>query len=224
MTPGDREAAIERLRAYRQQMHDADTAMDRTSLDRAADLVALFEDKEWVKQVSTLRSKTRLGRPVDPESFTQFAKWAEATVGLSPRRQCQLRAAHELVRTYLNGVRIKPEGEYAIRPLLVLAKAGRAERGIPDVWDQAVLAAGGVAPDASTVKAALSGWTTANVPKAPRSQKVAERTIQGEKRRITTSFQQLLRTGDVAAAKATIEDLLDLTEKYLAETGQQLPS
>jgi hypothetical protein len=223
MTP-ELEAAIQRLRAYRDQIDAADHATDRGSMDRAADLMAVYDERSWAQQLPAPKNKQWRGQPVDPESFSRFAKWAKEAVGLTPMRCYQLRAAHEITRVYLTRVSIKPQGEGPLRPLSRLVKLGYAERGIPEVWEQATADAGGTAPTAGIVRAAMAKWIDANVPKKPRSQRIAERSNADEKRRIVKCFEQVLRTGDVPAATDTVNEVMGMYAKYLTDHGMEVPS
>ena len=224
MTPDDREAAIKRLRSYRDKIDAADKTIDRDSLDRAADLIAVYDDKQWVQQLPPPKSKQWRGQPVDPESFARFTIWAKESIGLTPMRCYQLRAAHGISRVHLNSVSIEPQGEAPLRPLSRLVKLGYAERGIPEVWEQAVAEAGGTAPTAAIVKSAMGRWIADNVPKKPRFQSNAERSIKSEKRRIISSFEQLLRIGDAAAARATVEEQAEMFEEWCADHSQEPPA
>lgn len=84
----DYEAALERVRAYAEKIRTGERAVDQESLDRAADLAVLYEDKRWVQELAdegkAPKTKIFRGRPVDPESRNRFASWVLTREGLSP--------------------------------------------------------------------------------------------------------------------------------------------
>src|SRR6266487_1117059 len=83
------EAALERLRAFRRQLDQADQRADAGSLDRAADLAMIFSDPErrWVKEMDETHPVKRThfrGRPVDPEGRSRFSTWVKEKIDLRP--------------------------------------------------------------------------------------------------------------------------------------------
>jgi hypothetical protein len=164
MNEADRKAALKRLGKFADQQRDSDDLADRGSLDRAADIVALYEDRSWVKELPPPKVARNRGRPVDPESFSRFSKWLAEQTSLTGRRAYQLRDAFELAETYLNQVQIKPHGERDLRPLRWLARHNYGER-ISDVWNLAVELADGRTPSSRTVRRALAQWKKDNLPK-----------------------------------------------------------
>ncbi len=74
--------------AYREQVREADRRADSNTLDRATDIVALYQDKRWVGQLPALQHKRNRGRPVEADSWPRFARWLRAGIvsegGLEP--------------------------------------------------------------------------------------------------------------------------------------------
>src|SRR5262245_16206633 len=99
MTDEERAQALERLRGFAEQQAAADDRADRSSLDRAADILALFDDidengrRRWALEMDPPKTRRHMGRPVDPESFSRFTKWLAGRVPLKGSRAYQLRDA-----------------------------------------------------------------------------------------------------------------------------------
>lgn len=161
----NRDLALKRLRDFVDQQRGADDLADRGSLDRAADVMALYDDKQWVDELPAPKTVRHRGRPVDPQSFSRFSKWLTQQVGLTGAHAYRLRDAHQLQANYLSRGEIKPRGEHQLRPLKWLTKHEYADR-VPEVWELACELANGKAPDNPTVRRALSKWKHDNVPKA----------------------------------------------------------
>lgn len=164
MNAEERRAALNRLAAFVDQEITADKKADEGSLDRAADIVALYEDKGWVDEVPAPKTRRSRGRPVDPESFSRFSRWLTEKTSLRGSRAYQLRDAHLIRSNYFHQVEIKPRGERELRPLKWLTKHDYAA-AVPEVWSTAVELAGGRPPDAPTVRKALSQWKHDHLPK-----------------------------------------------------------
>jgi len=174
MDASERDQILDRLRDFVQQQRGAEDLADRGSLDRAADIMALYDDideggrRRWVLEMDPPKTRRHMGRPVDPESFSRFTKWLESQVPLVGRRAYQLRDAHEIQSTYLNAVQISPVGEYQLRPLKWLVKNEHPD-AITEVWNRATVLAGGSAPDYPTVRKALAAWKGEHIPKQQRT-------------------------------------------------------
>ena len=122
------EEALERVRTYAQKIRDGEQAADQESLDRAADLALVYEDKRWVAELEAEgkapKTKVFRGRPVDPGSRNRFASWVLTHEGLKPSYTGKLLKAHEWRGNYSDSVRII-HTEAAIRPLYALERRGR---------------------------------------------------------------------------------------------------
>jgi len=162
MNAEEREATLSRLRDFAKQHRDAEDLADQSSLDRAKDIVDLYEEKEngrrkWALEMEPPKTRRHMGRPVDPESFSRFTKWLAERVPLAGRTAYQLRDAHDIQATYLRTAQITPSGEFQLRPLKWLMKHEYGDR-VPEVWAKAVELAGGEVPDNPTVRRALAAW------------------------------------------------------------------
>lgn len=164
MDPRERKTILDRLSKFVSQQRGADELADRDSLERAADLMRLYEDRDWVSELPPPKTLRHAGRPVDPESFSRFTKWLRERVPLSGSLAYRLRDAHELETNYFASGEIIPSGEYVLRPLKWLTKHEYGDR-VPEVWAIACEMAGNKSPDNPTVRRALSKWKHDNLPK-----------------------------------------------------------
>lgn len=153
------EAALERLRSYRSQLDQADQHADAGSLERAADLAAIYADKRWVAEMNErhpIKRWVNRGRPVDPEGRSRFAKWVMEEAELHPTRSYQLLNANVLVGILETRVsKIHKASEKVLRPLRKLLAQDRADQA-EAVWRRAVQLAEGEVPTAAQVKKALA--------------------------------------------------------------------
>jgi hypothetical protein len=191
------QARVERLRGYREQLDRADQQADTGSLDRAADLAAIYADKRWVDEQPAPKKTHHRGRPVEPDSLSRFAKWAKERLELEPRHCYQLYRADQIA-AYLRQAQIKPgASERVLRPLSKLLKKG-SERGeqAPDIWRRAVQLAEGDRPTNTHIRKALAdhdkelGYTQPRV-----------RTDDGQS--FTSVSKRFLRDGEWIARHAT---------------------
>lgn len=174
MNDAERQAAIDRLRDFAAQQTEAGDLADRNSIERAKDVVAVYEDRDengrrkWSLEIDPPKARRHMGRPVDPESFSRFTKWLSEVkeVPLPGRRAYQLRAASE-ISTYLNSVQISPTSEGSLRPLAWMRKNGH-EAAIADVWRNACDRAGGT-PTVKEVREALTAWKHEHAPQQKRA-------------------------------------------------------
>jgi hypothetical protein len=144
MTDAEYQAALDRVRVYARKIRDGEQAVDQESLDRAADLAALYEDKRWVAELEAEgkapKTKVFRGRPVDPESRNRFASWALTHEGLGPSYTGKLLKAHQWRTNYSDRVRVIPT-EKAVRPLYALERRGYGDH-TPEVVARAQEIAG----------------------------------------------------------------------------------
>lgn len=167
MNDKERQAILGRLEAFVEQQRGADDLADHGSLERAADVMALYEDRHWVSELPPPKTTRHRGRPVDPESFSRFTKWLGEKVPLGGARLYQLRDAHELSTKYFDQVEIKPSGEREVRPLKWLTRHDYSDR-VSEVWELACELAGNRSPDGPTVRRAVAKWKHDNLPKTER--------------------------------------------------------
>lgn len=153
VTDTEYQAALERVRAYREQLNEADRRTDQGSLDRARDLELLYQEMRWVDELPAPKNKVWRGRSVDPRSRNRFATWVLQQTGLVPSRVRQLHLAEETVGILVTAVTVIPDGEWALRPLRRLDRQGYGDHLI-DVYKRALeLAEGDVPTYAHTSKA-----------------------------------------------------------------------
>jgi hypothetical protein len=191
----DYQARVERLRGYREQLDRADQQADTGSLDRAADLAAIYADKRWVDELPAPKKTHHRGRPVEPDSLSRFAKWAKERLDLQPRHCYQLHRASE-VATYLRAAQLNPGGsEYVLRPLSKLLKDKRGDQA-PDVWRRAVQLAEGEPLTNTHLRKALADHDKAMGYTQPRV-----RTDDGQS--FASVSKRFLRDGEWIARHAT---------------------
>lgn len=190
MNDAEREAVLARLREFADQQREASEVADRGSLERAADVVALYEEKAWVREIDPPKQRRNRGRPVDPESFSRFTKWLGDH--LPGRTAYRLREAHELAVSLPRG-KESPTSARSVLPLKWLRKQGR-ENAIPEVWAAACKEAGGT-PTEEHVKRALKRWKDEHGFKAAR-------TSSGSKPRLDAR-------AEAAKLRAEIEKFMD---------------
>jgi hypothetical protein len=207
MPTTDRDLILKRLRVFAEEQKAAEQAADHDTLARAADIVALYEDKSWVGEMPAPKRGAVRSRPVDPESFSRFTKWLAERTPIHGRRAYQLRDAHEMATTYLHRVQISPTGERAVRPFKWFQKNGYEDR-IPEVWRLACQLAGGHSPDGPTVRKAISQWKADNLPKAEGTGASRKRSGRAKVERWREEALRLMREypEDFARALATVED------------------
>lgn len=201
--------ARERIAAWVGLMQDAkmhkvmrDQEADRQSLARASDLEEIYQEMAWVDDMPPPKKK-RLGRRIDPKGRDQFARWVKQTYDWGTKsRLGQLHTSTEIVpilSTAVDG--IAPTGEWSLRPLAKLREQGYGDHQV-DVWREAVLLAGNVAPTESQVRRAVADFLerhkppVRNVASDPRT--VAE--IRAARRaRLIAQFDELLAEENVVA-------------------------
>lgn len=153
--PDDDLLALERIRLWVDTSRSLEGKAQRTTMERAADLIALYERKRWVTEIPPPKNKVWRGRPVDPESFNRFAGWVLGQTGLSPGHARMWDRAQRLTTDLLVRAPIKPTTVSLVRPLIPLRKMGYGDR-IPELWQRAVDLAGGLEPTATEVKHVVS--------------------------------------------------------------------
>ena len=217
MTDAERKEILDHLRDFVRQQRKADDTADQGSLERAAEMMALYEDKAWVTELPAPKRLVSRGRPVDPESFSRFTRWLAEQTPLAGRTAYQLRDAHELRTNYLRQAQIKPEGERALRPLKWLTKNDYGER-VPEVWKRAVILAGGETPDSPTVRKALAEWKHDNLPKVDRPSTRGKQGGAALAKRLIAEFDRLaLEYPDQVAP--TLDEIMAHLEGLMEEAA-----
>lgn len=213
------EATLARMRAYVDQLSQADDQADAGSLQRATDLTTLYEDGRWIEEWLAEKPIKPRRRPTDfqaqPNSRKRFFEWAQKeitspTTGepLAPRTSRRLLDTEEVARSVRLGRHALPEGlgAQAIEPLVPLIKNGRQD-DIPRVWAAAVRTAEdkGQTLGKAAFKEAVGeykkavGWKTV----------AGKKTIEGREARIESDFDWLVKQVGPDRPMALIDRLID---------------
>lgn len=222
MTP--RERYIADIRAFRETKERGEREVDRKTLDVAAELVALYENRtldgtpfegeRWQDECEPIKPTRRRARPEDPNAWSRFSKWAEGRVGLKASQLRRLRNADEMAAFIRPGANksAEPVSEKSLRPLRWFVTQERTA-AITEVWADAVKLAGGVAPSETDVRAAVRAWKDRNIPKPD---KPTTEPQSGGKRqkmvRLKAQCQALLREDPVLFAEMFAELHAELRE------------
>jgi hypothetical protein len=202
--------AVERIKAYREQIEGADKQADRNSLDRAADLELIYQSMTWVEDLPAPKHKVWRGRPVDPKSRNRFAGWVLQQTGLSPSRVTRLHSAHEVAAIIsAPGTVIRPQSERSLRSFARLRRAGYGDR-IPDVYQEAVKLAAGAAPGSTETRRAVSEFLSQWSPQQRRERSAQER-ARSHRYKAQTAVEILLSDDvcdEVAAFRQWVIDRL----------------
>jgi hypothetical protein len=197
---------IERLRSYREQLDRADQQADSGSLDRAADLAAVYTDKRWVDELPAPIKASFRGRPVEPDSRSRFAKWAKEKLDLAPAYSYFLLNAHELSGIISTRVETnRPRSAKALRPLYKLLKDKRGEQAV-DIWRRALQLAEGATPTHAHVRKALADHDKALGYSQPRTRPEG-RSFKDVRRRLLSDFEWVAQYGTEQEVKSVLADL-----------------
>ena len=211
----DYEARIERLRAYVEQLEGADRQADTGSLQRAADLMAIYEDKRWMDDMPEPAPSRRPNTfKVVPDSRKQFGKWAEAhvtspTTGrpLAPRTTRTLLDTEDVIRSMGGAPLPESVGAQTLVPLGKLVQDDRADQ-ISDVWRRALKLAeaeGQDLPGQALVKRARTDHDKALGIKAP----VSKRTVESYQHKVESNFDWLVRHNTPEENRALLRRLAE---------------
>jgi len=197
------EAGLQRLRNYVEQLERADKDAEKGSLQRAADLAAIYEDKRWIEDLPKPAPPRRPHHfRIVEDSRERFAKeWVKEyvtspTTGNPLTKDAAkhlLTAEIDVRRNVVARATTLPEsiGIKALRPLAKLVKDGRADQ-LPDVWKRAVKLAeaeGQEAPGQILVRRALADHNKALGIKAT----VSKRTVESYQHKVESNFDWLVR-------------------------------
>jgi len=208
----DYEKALARVRAYAEKIREGETAADQDSLDRAADLAALYEDKRWIKEEAAAgrapKTKVHNGRPVDPAARHRFGTWLHHQGGLAPRQTTQLLKAHDWRQTYSHPVRKTHLTERAIRPLYALGRKGYGD-DTPKVIARAQEIAGDGMPvtSAHTKQAVREFW--ASIPKPQQRKQAKTARADQLRQRALTIIDELIEMGAYGSAQQALREGLE---------------
>jgi hypothetical protein len=136
------EHRVSRVRDYAKHIADAEATIEKGSLDAAADLLWLYEAKQWMPEAEPPKRKSNRGRPVEPDSQAQFAKWVNDKVHLSTSYTNRLLKAARRVRDYRAQVTVMPpSNERALRPMYEVKALGFPHEKVAEVYNMAAKAA-----------------------------------------------------------------------------------
>jgi hypothetical protein len=200
------DTALARVRAYAEKIRAGEKAADQESLDRAADLAILYEDKRWVEDeaIAGRAPKTKVfrGRPVDPESRNRFASWVLTHEGLSPSYTRRLLAVHTWRSNYCASGTLIPPTEGAIRPLYALERRGYGD-DTPKVLARAKEIAGDMPVTSAHIKESLSEFWAA-VPKVEQKYKLTVRKAEQLRKKTIADFDLLIEMGAYGDAQEAL--------------------
>ena len=185
------------LYEYAEQIADADSRNDSSSMDKALKLEALYLSTAWSDEWSAAKPAKphdAVGRPVDPRSRNRFNEWLQWRAGKEHRHALDRRRIYQLltasdVRSYVN--RGTYNSERSLRPWAWMLKAKYGER-LPEVERIALEIANGKPVTESVAKKALAQWKQEVL--GGREAKKASLGIKARSRRkiVETDFKDLL--------------------------------
>lgn len=200
---------VTEIRSAIEEKRESDSAADAQSLERAADLEAIYNSFEWVADMPPAPRK-KTGRPVNPKSREQFAKWVKQTYGWgSQSRLAQLQAANEIAPILITRVMgIKPT-EGVLRPLGKLRAQGYADQQAA-MWEKAVELADGETPTAAHVRKAVNEYLAARRPSLPnvaKDPRTKAEIAEAKRKKFLTEFHALLEE-DNREAKNVLNEMI----------------
>lgn len=203
LNPKEREAIIDRLREFGEHQDKAAELADQGSLDRARDLLRLWNDGSFEEELPAPgpRSKIPLG------DFRRFKKWANDNrrLGLSPRYISYLEhaAKTELHISELVPEIAQPASELVLRPLWWFIKQDHGPDALAETWRMAVELAEGESPSHSQVVAAVKRWKQKN--------------LEQPERRTATTVPKLSKRQRLNRAIREMRELIqEMPEAYVA--------
>jgi hypothetical protein len=202
--------ALDRVRAYAQKISEGERAADRESLDRAADLAMLYEDKRWIEEEAAAgrapKTKVHNGRPVDPAAQHRFGTWLYHKGELGPRQTTKLLKAHDWVQSYSSTRRISAlAGENTIRPLYELGRKGYGS-DTPKVLARAQEIAGdGMPVTSSHTKQALREFW-ASIPKPARARTETIHKAEQMRKKAIADIDALIELGAYGDAQQVLRE------------------
>lgn len=201
---------VTEIRSAIEEKREADSTADAQSLERAADLEAIYNSFTWVADMPPA-PKRRLGRRVNPKSREQFAKWVKQTYGWgSAARLSQLQAAKELEPILVTTVKgIKPSGERVLRPFAKLRAQGYADQQA-NIWARAVELAEGEPPTEGIVRKAVNEYLAARRPSLPnvaKDPRTKSEIAEAKRKKFLAEFHALLEE-DNREAKTVLNEMI----------------
>ena len=215
------------LYEYAEQISDADSRNDSSSMDKAAKLEALYLSTAWSDEWSAAKPAKphdAVGRPVDPRSRNRFNEWLQWRAGKENRTALQRRQVYRLlvardVASFVpHGTKLLTES--SLRPWAWMLKAKYGER-LPEVERMALEIANGKPVTESVARKALAQWKLEVL--GGREAKKASLGITARSRRkvVEADFKDLLKH-DVSEAQEFIRWALDQVRlRAVSEKGKE---
>lgn len=196
---------------------EAASVMDRDSMERATDLMRLYEDRTWIEDLPPIKpGKVYAGKPVTADSFGRFQKWVQSRGIGSAVRANQLINAHRMASQIVYSVDNlpRPRSEGAIRPLWreFFKWGGESERIGVEVYRKAVELAAGEPPTQKHVREALAAWKAERRSSMPVKTRAAAATYIDAHDKALREIRYLLQVGEVAMAIDTVKEAVQLLE------------
>lgn len=200
----DRDALLDSIAEYARWLQQAEQLVQAKSLEKAADLAALYAEGSWIAEWQEVEPAgvDALGKTTDPANRKRFARWLEDAErqrnnpAPSDRYIYALLDAHGVMSALpaSSQVTVRHQGvtEDALRPLIRLRKIGYAKK-IPEIWTKAV----------SLAEEAGEARVTQSYVKQARSEFMATLTPELQRQAVNVPRAQTLR----AKAQAIVEDL-----------------
>jgi hypothetical protein len=221
------QARLERVCAYVEQLERADKDADKGSLQRAADLTAIYEDKRWVDDMPESEPPRKRGFRIVRDSREQFAKWAKehltsSTTGNPLKRTVALGLldTQDVVRSISTPLETEAIGAWALHPLVKLIKEDRSDE-VTAVWKRAVKLAeaeGQDLPGPALIKRARADHDKAHGIKAP----VSKRTVASYEHKVEQGFDWLVRHNTPEENRALLRRLAErLKAEHQWARGEQ---
>lgn len=214
------------LYEYAEQIADADSRNDSSSMDKAAKLEALYLSTAWSDEWSAAKPAKphdAVGRPVDPRSRNRFNEWMQWRAGKEHRHALQRTHIYQLLTAREIAGYIRGRGynsEWSLRPWAWMLKAKYGDR-LPEVERIALEIANGSAVTQSVARKALAQWKLEVL--GGREAKKASLGITARSRRkvVEADFKDLLKH-DVSEAQEFIRWALDQVRlRAVSEKGKQ---
>ena len=214
------------LYEYAEQIADADSRNDSSSMDKAAKLEALYLSTAWSDEWSAAKPAKphdAVGRPVDPRSRNRFNEWLQWRAGKEHRHALQRTHVYQLltardVRSYIRHGGYN--SERSLRPWAWMLKAKYGER-LPEVERMALEIANGKPITDSIARKALAQWKLEVL--GGREAKKASLGITARSRRkvVEADFKDLLKH-DVSEAQEFLRWAIDEVRlRAVSEKGKE---
>lgn len=210
MTPEEREQRLKRLREDAARIESAEAEAQKTSLDRARDMLALYEDSAWAEEMLEALPPSR---PSDSNGVPRFAYWLENVQGIkySNRRVGRYLQAAQFVRSTTQGRASGLSTERAVRPFYRLT-----QKGYPELQGRAIeraieLANGGEITSAHSAQAVSE--VIASIPKPELATREGRRKAEVDATRAKMHVDHLEQSGDLALLSEVIQYAMAAMER-----------